>query len=340
MNENEVLYSKLNDEIRSQKPKMAICYDFDKTLSPDDMQTFTLIPSFGIDKSEFWESSNKLAKENLMDTNLAWMHELIRYSEFKRKSLKREYFRETGSDVMLYKGVKTWFKRMNEYAEKKGIELEHYIISSGLKEIIEGSEIAPYFKRIYASTYLYSADGVAKWPAQAINYTNKTQFIFRIAKGFLEEYDERVNDSLSDEMLRIPYENIVYIGDSATDIPCMRLVKSKGGYSIGVFDPIKNNRAKVYQLFNDGRLSFYSPADYYANSELSKFMKQIIDEISAKESIKTECKILKQPAEAFKMKKSIEDIAKAYPGKISTKDKRELEQMTNALKSLIPGNID
>ena len=340
MNENEVLYSKLNDEIRSQKPKMAICYDFDKTLSPDDMQTFTLIPSFGIDKSEFWESSNKLAKENLMDTNLAWMHELIRYSEFKRKSLKREYFRETGSDVMLYKGVKTWFMRMNEYAEKKGIELEHYIISSGLKEIIEGSEIAPYFKRIYASTYLYSADGVAKWPAQAINYTNKTQFIFRIAKGFLEEYDERVNDSLSDEMLRIPYENIVYIGDSATDIPCMRLVKSKGGYSIGVFDPIKNNRAKVYQLFNDGRLSFYAPADYSANSELSKFMKQIIDDISAKESIKTECKILKQPAEAFKMKKSIEDIAKAYPGKISTKDKRELEQMTNALKSLIPGNID
>lgn len=229
MSESKELYEKMNDEIRAKKPKMAICYDFDKTLSPDDMQIFTLIPSFGIDKSEFWQSSNKLAKDNLMDTNLAWMHELIRYSEFKRKSLKREYFRETGADVKLYKGVKTWFKRMNEYAEKKGIELEHYIISSGLKEIIEGSEIAQYFKRIYASTYLYSADGVAKWPAQAINYTNKTQFIFRIAKGFLEEYDERVNDSMPDEMLRIPYENIVYIGDSATDIPCMRLVKSKGG---------------------------------------------------------------------------------------------------------------
>ena len=205
MSESKELYEKMNDEIRAKKPKMAICYDFDKTLSPDDMQTFTLIPSFGIDKSEFWQSSNKLAKDNLMDTNLAWMHELIRYSEFKRKSLKREYFRETGADVKLYKGVKTWFKRMNEYAEKKGIELEHYIISSGLKEIIEGSEIAQYFKRIYASTYLYSADGVAKWPAQAINYTNKTQFIFRIAKGFLEEYDERVNDSMPDELLRIPY---------------------------------------------------------------------------------------------------------------------------------------
>lgn len=247
-----------------------------------------------------------------MDTNLAWMHELIRYSEFKRKSLKREYFRKIGADVELYKGVKTWFKRMNEYAEKKGIELEHYIISSGLKEIIEGSEIAQYFKRIYASTYLYSADGVAKWPAQAINYTNKTQFIFRIAKGFLEEYDERVNDSMPDELLRIPYENIVYIGDSATDIPCMRLVKSKGGYSIGVFDPQKDNRGKVYQLFSDGRINFYAPADYSANSEIPKFMKQIINEISAKESIKTELRILKQPAEAFKIKKSIEDIARAY----------------------------
>ena len=121
MSENTELYEKMNDEIRAKKPKMAICYDFDKTLSPDDMQTFTLIPSFGIDKSEFWQSSNKLAKDNLMDTNLAWMHELIRYSEFKRKSLKREYFRKIGADVELYKGVKTWFKRINEYAEKKGI---------------------------------------------------------------------------------------------------------------------------------------------------------------------------------------------------------------------------
>lgn len=340
MNEREELYSKINADIRAQKPKMAICYDFDKTLSPDDMQTFTLIPSFGIDKKEFWDSSNKLAEDNLMDNNLAWMHELIRYSEFKSKSLKREYFRETGADIKLYRGVKTWFKRMNDYAEKKGIELEHYIISSGLKEIIEGSKIAANFKRIYASTYLYSADGVAKWPAQAINYTNKTQFIFRIAKGFLEEYDERVNDSMPEEKLRIPYENIVYIGDSATDIPCMRLVKSKGGYSIGVFDPVKDNRSKVYQLFNDGRLSCYAPADYSANSEISRFMKQIIDEISAKESIKTECKILKQPAEAFKMKKSIEDISKAYPGKMSAKEKRELNSLTEALDAVIPGNIE
>ena len=213
--------------VATSKPRMAICYDFDKTLSPDDMQTFTLIPSFGIDKDEFWKAANKLAKENLMDTNLAWMHELIRYSEFKGKSLKREYFKEIGADVKLNKGVTEWFGNINAYAESKGIELEHYIISSGLKEIIEGSAIAGEFKRIYASSYLYSADGIAKWPAQAINYTNKTQYIFRIAKGCLEEYDESVNDIMPDEQLRIPYENIDYIGDSATDIPCMRLVKGR-----------------------------------------------------------------------------------------------------------------
>lgn len=289
--------NKAEKELRSQKPKMAICYDFDKTLSPDDMQAFTLIPSFGIDKDTFWRESNELAEENLMDSNLAWMYRLLSYSHLKRLPIKRDYFRKIGADVPLYQGVKSWFDRINSYAAEKGIELEHYIISSGLKEIIEGSEIAPYFKRIYASSYLYSASGEAEWPAQAVNYTNKTQFIFRIAKGCLEEYDERVNKSMPDENLRIPYSNIVYIGDSATDIPCMRLVKSKGGYSIGVFDPHSNNRSKVFELFNDGRLSLFAPADYSEGSLLESYAKQIIDDIAAKESIKTEQKILRQSAE-------------------------------------------
>ena len=339
MKEKIDVYEKINEEIRMQKPKMAICYDFDKTLSPDDMQTFTLIPSFGIDKDEFWTKSNNLAMDNLMDNNLAWMFQLIKYSKFNGKSLKREYFKEIGADVKLYRGVKSWFDRINKYAEKKGIELEHYIISSGLKEIIEGSEIAHCFKRIYASTYLYSPDGIAEWPAQAINYTNKTQFIFRIAKGYLEEYDERVNDSMSDASLRIPYENIVYIGDSATDIPCMRLVKSRGGYSIGVYDPQKDDRSRVYQLFNDNRLNFYAPADYSANSEIMKYMKQIIDEIATKEIIKREQKILKQPASTYGLMVEFEKLVELYPGKIPTKDKRQLDKATSCLMDIIPGNI-
>lgn len=336
------MHEEIKDKIRERKPKMAICYDFDKTLSPDDMQAFTLIPSFGIDKNEFWDESNALAKDNFMDNNLAWMYELKRYSEFKEKSLRREYFNSVGKDIPLYKGVNTWFDRMNKYAESRGIELEHYIISSGLKEIIEGSTISNQFKRIYASSYLYSADGIAIWPTQAINYTNKTQYIFRIAKGFFDEYDERVNDSVPDSKLYVPYENIVYIGDSATDIPCMRLVKSKGGYSIGVFDPEKNARKKVYQLFSDNRINYYAPADYSARSELSRYMKQIIDEIAAKERIKTEQKILSINADGYKaytQMKGLVAVVESTGVPLTPKEKKAIATHMEELKNMIEGNI-
>ena len=322
------------------RPRMAICYDFDKTLSPDDMQTFTLIPSFGIDKDKFWAETDAFARENSMESNLSWMFMLVRYSRFLGKSLKREYFRAIGAQVELYRGVTDWFARTTAYAAQRGIELEHYIISSGLKEIIEGSAIAKNFKRIYASSYLYTTDGVAEWPAQAINYTNKTQFIFRIAKGFLEEYDERVNDSMPEEDLRIPYENIVYIGDSATDIPCMRLVKSKGGYSVGVYDPEKNNRAKVYKLYNDNRLNFYAPADYTERSSLYRYMQQIIDEVAAREQIKSEREILRQPAEAYKMRSMLEKLETGYPEKLTPQEITELQKLEAMIKSRTPGEID
>lgn len=293
----------------SKKPIIAICYDFDKTLSPDDMQTFTLIPSFGVNVGEFWHESDELAKDNRMEMNLAWMYELVKYSNFKGKSLKRDYFRESGAAVKLYDGVKEWFGLVNDYAAAKGIEVEHYVISSGLREIIEGSEIAHEFRKIYASSYLYNADGVAIWPAQAVNYTNKTQYLFRISKGFLEEHDERVNDSVPMSERRIPFSNIVYIGDSATDIPCMHLVKERGGYTIGVFDPVKDNRDKVYKLLNDGRLTFYAPADYKEGSAMVKYLKQIIDTIALNESIKSEQENLRQPAIDFLAAKANKDDA-------------------------------
>ena len=334
------MYEKLKEEIKASKPKMAICYDFDKTLSPDDMQTFTLIPSFGVDKKVFWDEANSLAKDNFMDNNLAWMYLLINYSKLKRKPLRRQYFQDIGNEVELFRGVDTWFDRINKYAESKGIELEHYIISSGLKEIIEGNKIAPYFKRIYGSTYLYSTDGVAEWPAQAVNYTNKTQYIFRIAKGKFEEFDESVNDTVTDDKLYIPYENIVYIGDSATDIPCMRLVKSKGGYSIGVFDPEKDNRKKVYQLFNEGRINFYAPADYSARGNLSKYIKQIINEIGAREAMKKERAILKVPADIYKMLSDTQNLLAMAPESIPKKERNKLDAGMNELRSLVEGNID
>ena len=312
---------------QTHRPKIAICYDFDKTLSPDDMQTFTLIPSFGMKSEDFWKESDQIARENLMDKNLAWMYKLIQHSKAKGLSIRKEYFREIGAEVALYHGVDSWFQRMNAYAEHKGIELEHYIISSGLKEIIEGSSIAHYFKRIYASSYLYSPEGDAQWPAQAINYTNKTQYIFRIAKGFMEEYDERVNDSMKEKTMYIPYENFVYIGDSATDIPCMRLVKSKGGYSIGVFDPVKNNRSKVYQLYSDGRINLYAPADYSEGSDISRLMEKIIDEIAAREAIKAEQQNLSNSAQIYRRYCAMSSILPTLPPEDAQKLHATLEEM-------------
>ena len=310
-------------EVVTQKPRMAICYDFDKTLSPDDMQSFTLIPSLGMRPEDFWPESNQLAKDNLMDNNLAWMYQLV---------VKSSYFNQVGKDVPLYNGVDTWFERVNQYGEENGIEVHHYIISSGLKEIIEGSNIAQYFSRVYASSYLYSADGVAEWPAQAVNYTNKTQFIFRIAKGIFEEYDERVNDSVPESALVTPYENI-----SATDIPCMRLVKSKGGYSIGVFDPEKNKREKVYQLFNDGRINFYAPADYSEDSELFKYIKLVIGQISINEGVKTEQRTLKNPAETYNLYITMQSLADHMKSAVSPREYQKLQRELNKLQHQIEG---
>lgn len=332
MEKETIIQEAIDFNVGKKMPKMAICYDFDRTLSPDDMQTFTLIPSFGVDKNEFWHESDSLAEQNLMDNNLAWMYVLIKYSKFKGKSLRREYFKEIGADVQLYPGVESWFDNVNAYARERGIEVEHYIISSGLKEIIEGSRIAPYITRVYASSYLYSADGIAEWPAQAVNYTTKTQFIFRIAKGYLEEYDPRVNDSMPHDVRNVDYENIVYIGDSATDIPCMTLVKQKGGYSIGVYDPVSNNKKKVYQLFGDGRLNFYAPADYSEDSPIFEYMKNVIDEISAKEKQKAEQKELGTTVEKFKKRATLEKILESSAEQLSDEERAIVKSIIDHLE--------
>ena len=322
---------KRNETTYTEKPKMAICYDFDRTLSPDDMQTFTLIPSFGVDKEEFWMQSDNLARDNLMDNNLAWMYELIKYSKFHGRSLRREYFKEIGADVQLYEGVEDWFRNVNEYAKSKGIEVEHYIISSGLKEIIEGSKIAPYITRVYASSYLYSADGIAEWPAQVVNYTTKTQFIFRIAKGLPEEYDQRVNDSMSHAKRNVAYENFVYIGDSATDIPSMTLIKQKGGYTIGVFDPVSKNKKRVYQLFNDGRLDFYAPARYTEDSAIFSHVKHIIDQVAARERQKEEKLVLERAAERYNKRTAAQKVICAMSDQLTSE---EVDRLTSILDNM------
>lgn len=293
------------------------------------MQTFTLIPSLGMNSEDFWNESNKLARENNMDKNLAWMYLLVSKSKEKRLSIRRDHFRNVGSEVILYNGVDTWFERMNAYALDRSVTLEHYIISSGLAEIIEGSKISHNFTKIYASSYLYSPDGVVEWPAQVVNYTTKTQFLFRIAKGILDEYDDGVNDYIPDDSLHIPYDNIIYIGDSATDIPCMRLVKSRGGISIGVYGSQTDGKNRVRKLFHDGRINFYTPADYCEGSELESIMTDVIDEICAKEKLRTRKLINGFEAQTYSLGQEARRFAEATGANDETLE--EFEQLINEM---------
>lgn len=259
-----------------KKPILAICYDFDKTLSPDDMQAQGYIQSIGFEVSEFWKESNNLATDNDMDQNLAYMYMMASKSRGKRL-FTRENLRGDGAKVELFPGVDTWFDRINQYGDSKGVEVEHYIISSGLKEMIEGTKVADKFKKIYASSFYYDVDGVAVWPAQVVNYTNKTQFLFRIEKGVLDVNNQGVNSYFAPDEYRIPFRNIVYIGDSDTDIPCMKLVNINGGHSIGVYNSETKDKSKVYRMLDENRIKYFVPADYTKGAKLEQLIHQIID---------------------------------------------------------------
>lgn len=263
---------------KEAKPVVAICYDFDKTLSPDDMQAQGFIQKLENKIDEFWEKSNGFAIKNDMDQNLAYMFTMKTESEGKVLFTKTE-LEKFGSEVKLFPGVEDWFERIRKYGEEKGVIVEHYIISSGLKEMIEGTSIAKKgaFKKIYATSFYCDKNGVAVWPAQVVNYTNKTQFLFRITKGVLDVNDSKVNDFFSESDLRVPFRNMIYLGDSDTDIPCMKLVKTRGGYSIGVFNPETNDKTKVYKMTRDNRIDYFVPADYSENTELDILIKTIID---------------------------------------------------------------
>lgn len=258
------------------KPILAICYDFDKTLSPDDMQAQGYIQSIDYEISDFWKESNKLASDNDMDQNLAYMY-MMRDKSRGRVVFTKETLRNDGSKVKLFPGVSTWFDRINKYGESKGVIVEHYIISSGLKEMIEGTEVAEKFKKIYASSFYYDDRGEAVWPAQVVNYTNKTQFLFRIEKGVLDINNQEVNSYFKPNEYRVPFRNMVYIGDSDTDIPCMKLVNINGGHSIGVYNSETKDKSKVFRMLDENRIKYYVPADYTEGSKLEKLVKQIID---------------------------------------------------------------
>lgn len=265
------------------KLTVALIYDFDGTLSPGNMQEYDFIPAVGKSNREFWSEANALAEEQDADMVLAYMARMIHEAQTKGLSLKREAFRESGRNVTLYEGVREWFARVNAYGAERGIRVLHYINSSGLKEIIEGTPIAHEFRKIYACSFLYNVDGIAYWPAVAVNYTNKTQFIFKINKGVESVFDSKeVNRFIEERKRPVPFRHMIYVGDGTTDIPCMRLVKNSGGHSIAVYNPaVKGARRDLNVLIRDNRVSFVCPADYRQGSEMDTLVRTIIDKIDA-----------------------------------------------------------
>lgn len=260
---------------------VALIYDFDGTLAPGNMQEYDFIPAVGKSNMEFWQEANTLAEEQDADQVLTYMARMLQAAQSKGLSLRREAFRESGRNVKFYKGVIEWFKRINDYGKERGINILHYVNSSGLKEIIEGTAIAHEFKNIYACSFLYNVDGIAYWPAVAVNYTNKTQFIFKINKGVESVFDTRdVNRFMEENKRPVPFSRMIYFGDGATDIPCMRLVKNFGGHSIAVYNPEEaGQRSILNELIRDNRVNHVCPADYSEGSEIDTVVKTIIDKV-------------------------------------------------------------
>lgn len=270
-----------------RKPIVALMYDFDKTLCTKDMQEYGFIPALGMSSEAFWNEVNALTDREEMDNVLSYMFLMVEKSRERNLCISRESFHKMGEQVEYFDGVPTWFDRINAIGDQMGLRVEHYIVSSGIKEILEGTDIAPYFKQIYACEFMYDRSGAIQWPKVAVNYTAKTQFLFRINKGVLR-IDSRSADQLNqftpENERRIPFRNMIYIGDGLTDVPCMKLVKANGGQSIAVYDP-ERGAGGAQALKNDDRVNFVVPADYRSGSEAELVVRAIMKKIQAVEEM-------------------------------------------------------
>lgn len=265
-----------------KQPIVAIMYDFDKTLSTMDMQNYSFIPRLGLTPAEFWGATSEYTDKYGVERILAYMYMMIKAAKDKNIKLTRKFLQECGKDIVYYKGVDTWFSRINKYGEEHGVKVEHYLVSSGTKEIVEGTSIYKEFKEVYGCEFFYENDE-AVWPKLSINYTQKTQYFFRIAKGAMSITDDDGVNQKTEEH-RVPYENIVYLGDGMTDIACMTLVKKNGGTSIAIYPELNSKMAK--QILNDNRVNFVCTADYKEGGDLEKVLKLTINKVATLSEIR------------------------------------------------------
>lgn len=256
--------------------RIAICYDFDKTLTPLDMQSQGFVQDIGMGIDEFWEEVDTYSVDEHIELNLTYMYKMVKAAGRVGKKLTKEYLNSLGKDIEYFPGLDTWFERINKFGKDRGVEVHHYILSSGLKEIIDGTSIVKNFDHVYASAFHYDNDGFVDWPGFVVNYTNKTQFLFRISKGVFDELDDGVNNAMKKGDYFVPLTNFIYIGDSDTDIPCMTLMTQFGGLSVGVYNENMGGKKKVEKLVKDGRIKAAVKADYSEGSEIEKVVQDAI----------------------------------------------------------------
>lgn len=265
------------------KVKIALCYDFDGTLSSGCMQEYSFIPALGMTAKEFWRKSHEIAKKDNFDSILSYMYLMLEKAKEKSIPVTQDSLKKFGNAVKLFKGVDTWFDRINKYGEENGIEVEHYVISSGNEEMIKGTSIADKFKHVFACRYVYDEDGNAKYPGVSVNYTHKTQHLVRISKGLFNYYEnKKVNQHIDSRERYIPYANMIYIGDGETDVPCMKIIKNAGGFAVSVYDERIEQLNVSLKLLREKRVDFIAATNYSEGYQIDNVIKKIINLIRAR----------------------------------------------------------
>jgi hypothetical protein len=278
------------------KKTIALVYDFDGTLSPRPMQEYSFLPQLGIKAADFWAECTKIARAENADPLITYMH--LMYKKAKEKGIRvdRKDLVAQGAAVELYPGVTTWFDEIDAYVRARagieGVVVKHYLVSSGLTEIIEGTSIYPKFANVFASEYWFDAYDLP-FPKRVITDTGKTQYLFRINKG-MEDQFASINTHMPEAARPIPFSNMIYFGDGETDVPSMALLKKNGGHAIAVHGPVETARAskkkapaahsgetKCIELFRAGRCDFYAEADYREGSALFKRTCLLLDRMLA-----------------------------------------------------------
>ena len=265
--------------------KTALIYDFDGTLARGNMQEVSFIPSIGMDIGAFWAEAEALTQAADADGILMYMQLMLAHARRNKAPITRQTLYDQGREVALFEGLKdlSWFDRMNAFGAQYGLDIEHYIISAGLEEMIEGTPIRPALTHVFASHYVYDENGEAAWPAVGVNYTTKTQYLFRINKGVNNHWEnERINHFIPDDDRRVPFDRMIFLGDGDTDVPTMKMMHTKGGFSIAVYDPRSNERdqKKVYSLISEDRVNFVAAADYREGTALDLIVKGLIGRIA------------------------------------------------------------